>query len=313
MSAKDWAPLRNALWHHVREPLQRDHPKEWDGVRPGDAPPFHRLTFLANGGKVSATDSRSVVLWYTLVYGCPHFDALCALMAKGQFEEPALRALTRPTTHTPRIFADTLLNRYRNKCTPSPRLLHVDFGCGPGTASWAIVKILASHATLMTIGHDHNRRMTRLAKTITCELSNTGQGIRYKFFSNWTLFRATVRWLAARNYDLILVTVNSLFGQHAVGDDDIKRIMSLIATLRDRSGESAMFVIGTHPRFEPDRVAAAWQRIADMPGRDMRYNGDVYFNSWNPVCSGNCEPGDDNAWSRWRGQPQLGHIVEVNG
>lgn len=111
----------------------------------------------------------------------------------------------------------------------------------------------------------------------------------------------------------MLVTVNSLFGQHSVGDDDINRIVSLIATIRERARESAMFVIGTHPPFELDRVEAAWQRIANTSGGDMRYNGNVPFDSWNPIRSGNYEPHDGNAWSMWRGRPQLGHIVEVNG
>ena len=312
MAAKDWAPLRNTLWQHVRVPLRRGHPEEWDGVEPGDTISFARLRSLANGGRISATDTRSAVLWYALVYGCPHFDALSALMAKREFRELDLQVLSRLQKHTRHRPANALAGILcRGRSAPLPRLLHVDFGCGPGTASWAIIKILSGHFTLMTIGHDHNRYMTRLARRTTRDISDATQHIRYRFSSNWTLFEALVKWLATRSYDTVIVTVNSLFGQHSVGDDDIERIVSLIAAIRDRAQESSIFAIGTHPPYEADRVAAAWQRIADLSGRDVRYNGRVSFNSWNPIRSGDYAPGDGSAWSMWRGQPQLGHIIEV--
>ena len=193
MPAKDWAPLRNALWRHVRDPLRRDHPQEWDAVVPGATIAFDRLNSLANGGKISATDERSVVLWYTLVYGCPHFDALSALMAKREFREPVLQAPNTPKKRTARIVARTLLGRHHAHCTLSPRLLHVDFGCGPGTASWAAIRNLSGRVTLVTVGHDHNRHMTKLAKRILRDISDTAHGATYKFFSNWIIFEALAK------------------------------------------------------------------------------------------------------------------------
>ena len=106
-------------------------------------------------GKILADSDRLAVLSYALVYACMHFDALCRLMARQERREPLLDALSR----TAGANGD------------GPAVLHVDFGCGPGTAAWAVMHVLPDDARVTTVGHDHNPHMVKLARAMTADVA----------------------------------------------------------------------------------------------------------------------------------------------
>lgn len=129
MKAKDWPPLKKALWKFVREPLMTDPGQndKWKELA-NDAQSIRELgkqlgAQLGNQGQIRVDDDEWTVRWYTLCYSCMHFDALTT----------TLRMLLREKWESvPELTSST-----------SKPLLHVDLGCGPGTASWAVVKYLA--------------------------------------------------------------------------------------------------------------------------------------------------------------------------
>ena len=79
-----------------------------------------------------------------------HFDALCTLLDKAEFRIPVTSAL-----------ADG----------DDPSVLHVDCGCGPGTASWALLNVLSDGVRVTTIGQDHNPHMIGLAESTTAHVA----------------------------------------------------------------------------------------------------------------------------------------------
>ena len=312
MAAKDWAPLRDALWRHVREPLIRDYPEEWNTVNHGDTIPFNRLGYLANAGRITATDTTTTIRWYILAYGCQHFDALSALMCRPEFQDPVQHALNRPREKTWRRMIHSMFSGLLIHARFWPRVLHIDFGCGPGTASWAVIESVAGRASLTTVGHDHNPNMIALANAITGELIHDRKHLNSRFFADWRKFNKKVIRLTATRWTAVLVTVNSLFGQAFMNTDDIDRIVDLVSMVGERVRDVPMIAIGTHPNYAADAVNDAWQRIADVAGFEMRYGDTIPFQSWNPIRPGAYAPEDPRAWNRWRGeQAQLGHILEV--
>ena len=302
MAAKDWAPLRDALWRHVREPLLRDHTGTWNCVNPGETIPFERLGHLANGGKISANHDKATVLWYTLVYGCMHFDALSALMDRQEFQGLVRGALDRPSKKNTLSDIRAVLGRCDAARTPQPRMLHVDFGCGPGTAAWAVIKALSDRAVVTTIGHDHNAQMIELAQEMTADIVNsTDPSIAYEFYSDWDTFQKGIKWSRSLiGCDAVLVTVNSLFAQPSMNGDEIANIVGLIrlirTTLRSLRANRRSLLSGTHPDYNRDKVRDAWRQIGNISGRRTRYDGAVQFESWSPlsygaICPATYQPG----------------------
>lgn len=312
MPAKDWPPLRNALWRHVREPLIHDYPDDWNPAGAGGTIPFNRLSNLANGGRISTTSPTATIRWYTLAYGCQHFDSLRTLMRRREFQEPLQLALGR--SHEQNIWhrMGSILGQSAKHARLWPRLLHIDFGCGPGTASWAVIEDVADRAALATVGHDHNPNMISLANAITGDLTNDRRHLDSLFFSDWHRFNRQIRCLTTSRWTAVLITVNSLFAQDNLNTDVINRIVDLVAMVDKRVRDAPLIAIGTHPNYDADAVNGAWQRLADVAGLEVLYNEEIEFQSWNPICPGAYAPEDHGAWSRWRGDPrQLGHIFGV--
>ena len=145
LSAKGWQPLGDAFEVHIRSPLKDDPSVNGEWRRSGEYPLHGRR------GQVSAAADRLSTLSYTLSYACMHFDALCTLMDKQEFRNPVSSTLPHGD---------------------DPSVLHVDFGCGPGTASWAVMNILSNDACVTTIGHDHNPHMIELAHSMTFHVAS---------------------------------------------------------------------------------------------------------------------------------------------
>ena len=99
-----------------------------------------------------------------------HFDALCTLMDTQVFRDHVLSTLP---SHD------------------DPPVLHVDLGCGPGTASWSVMNIVSNDACVTTIGYDHNRHMAELAQAMTSQVALTGaKPIELEFHHDWDRLRA---------------------------------------------------------------------------------------------------------------------------
>ena len=279
--ARDWEPLRGAFKVYVRAPLKKDTStnEEW---RQLGAYPLH-----AERGQVSATSDGESVLSYTLSYACMHFDALCKLMDKQAFREPVSATLQHDD---------------------DPAVLHVDFGCGPGTASWAVMNVLSSDTRVRTIGHDHNPHMIDLARTMTTHVGSAiTKACPSEFRHDWAEFRQAVVAHCECHWNAVIVTANSLFGQHATRQSDIEAIITLITEISGRTPEAPVFVAGTHPPYSETQVRNAWRCIARIPGANWLYDDRL------AVVSGNPRRYDAPTWVVWEPPPQLGHVIRIVG
>ena len=286
-SAKDWRPLMDAFETHVRSPL-----KAWPTVATrwrscGDFP----LEY-AQRGEILAESGQLTGLSYTLVFACMHFDALCGLMMEQKFRDPLSAALSRPAA------ADG----------NGPAVLHVDFGCGPGTAAWAVMNVLPHDTRVTTMGYDHNPHLVELARAMTADVvRDSGRGSTCRrFHDDKEAFEQDVESaLAEYQWHAVLVTVNSVFGKMQP-IDDVVLVERWIGRLCENARPATVFVAGTHPQFEVPRVGGVFQRIAEgVPGARMLYDQLL------PVRSGSPRRYDAPSWVVFEPQPQLAHIVRV--
>lgn len=287
-SAKDWRPLMDAIDTHVRDPLRACPTvgSRWKSAAGGEYP----LEY-ANGGEILAGSDRLTVLSYTLVYACMHFDALRGLLARQECRDSLLTALSRTAGGN----------------GDGPAVLHVDIGCGPGTASWAVMNVLPRDARVTTIGHDHNPHMVELARAMTAAVAHhsAGGSCSWRFRHDRRTFKQDVETaLAEQRWNTVLVTVNSVFGKMAL--IDLLRFKQWIPYLCERRGPATAIVAGTHPQFEARRVRDAFQPITDrVPGAVKLFDGCLR------VCSGSPRRYEPPSWVPWEPKPQLGHVVGV--
>ena len=282
LSARDWRPLQDAFVVHVREPLQAipDVDATWRRARNGE------YAFDTHRGQVSADADGVRVLSYTLLFSCMHFDALCTLMDAQVFRDHVLSAVAS---------------------SDEPTVLHVDLGCGPGTASWSVVNLMSADACVTTIGYDHNGHMTELARAMTSHVAEgltTARPLNLEFHHEWTDFEQSVMLLSARQWTSVIVTANSVFGADAMTAEAIETFKALIEGIHRRTQGSGVFVLGTHPQYSVGRVRHAWDRIAAIPASEL------YSEPLN-ITSGNPRRYHEPTWVEWTPQPQLAHILRV--
>ena len=279
VSAKDWQLLREALEKHVRAPL-----KTWPEVGADWKKRKEYPREYAQRGRIATNSGLLTVLSYTLLYGCMHFDALCVLMRRQEFRVPLSLALAG---------------------SGDPAVLHVDFGCGPGTASWAVVNVLSDEARITTVGHDHNRHIIRLARKMTAHLARgAARGLGLSFHYDWTGFEREVVSLSERRWSAVIVTANSLFGQ--VPPSAVAPIVALITEISERTGEVPLFVAGTHPPYSEVQVRDSWRRIASIPGSDIVYARRL------SIVTGGPRGYDAPSWVEWTPRPQIAHIARIS-
>ena len=280
-NAKDWPVLREALWAHVREPLQQEHADAWKRFNPeGTTFRWNVLQQLAKRGAISRSDDWVTALWYTLSYSCMHFDALTTLLEETEILKQA-----------------------------PPPALHIDLGCGPGTAAWAVSKSLPAGAHLTTIGHDHNQHMIGLAHTLTDHVLRDN-GVA-EFHGGWTEFMRAVVVHANTDRKTILVTANSLFGQDSFQRNDRNRVIDLLKQVRRDLPDARILMLGTHPDHTGKKVEAVWDGVAEATNARTVHASPLAVTSWAPLLFGSYEPGDMSAWYPWRPGRQLAHILEV--
>ena len=231
-------------------------------------------------------DSHLIVT--TLSYACMHFDALCTLMDKQEFRSPV--SSTLPHGDDPSV--------------------HVDFGCGPGTASWAVMNILSNDACVTTIGHDHNPHMIELAHSMTFHVASAMTKTCLSeccHDCDWGEFERTVVSLCERRWNTVIVTANSLFGQATMQPSDIEAVIVLIAGICERTRESPVFVAGTHPPYSEEQVEDAWHRIARIAGANRLYDDRL------AIVSGSPRRYEAPTWVDWAPPPQLAHLFRIVG
>lgn len=277
--AANWEPLHEALQQHVRIPLLRDYSDSWKNTNP-----IQIGEKFTRKGQVSINDSRATVLWYTLAYSCMHFTALHDLMRTDEFKEVT------------GFHNDDRLN-----------ILHVDFGCGPGTSAWAIMKEIPDMANIETIGYDHNPHMTSLAKSMVRTIAeSTSRNTIFDFLSDWGRFHRRVM-KSARNKDIFLVTVNSLFGQQSFTPSGLNDIIGVIKGLRAKSQNAPIVVFGTHPSWSIRKVNDSWEKIAEELGDTTIYNQELQgIFSQSPI---KYTHDIQLSWEIWFPETQLAHIL----
>ena len=283
VSARTWKPLQEALETHVRLPLKQNPSSNAEWQQAGEYP------YPRGRGQVFATDDRLAALSYTLSYACMHFDALCTLLDKAEFRVPVATAL-----------ADG----------DDASVLHIDCGCGPGTASWAVMNVLSDSATVTTIGHDHNAHMIGLAESMTTHLASTMKKTCHaEFHQDWDGFVGRVMAHCERHWKVVIMTANSLFGQNAIRETDIRAIGELVIGLRQRTGESPVFLAGTHPLYSEAYVNNVWDDIGRRTEAQRLYNGRL-----ENIVSGGPRRYDAPTWVPWRTQVvQLAHLYRIGG
>lgn len=283
--ARNWGPLCEALQQHVRIPLLNDHEDDWKRLNPRESEfKWNVSRDLAHAHYLTKEVSMSSVLWYTLLYGCMHFDVLNALMNTDEFKE--------------------VLN---SQSGIHSNILHVDFGCGPGTSAWSVVKNLPATVRIATIGHDHNLRMTNLATAMVQTISQSApKDVVFDFFSSWSGFHKQVL-NNTKQQDIVLVTANSLFGQQSFTSSHLDEIIDLIRNIRTESQTALIMIYGTHPPYNRDTVERTWQRIAEEMKSSAIYNQDLSVSSWSPI---RCNPDIQSSWHLWENlKPQLARIL----
>ena len=277
--AANWEPLHEALQQHVRIPLLRDCSDSWKNTNP-----IQIGEKFTRKGQVSINDSRETVLWYTLAYSCMHFSALHDLMRTDEFKEAT-------------GFHDN----------DRLSVFHVDFGCGPGTSAWAIMKEIPDMSSIETIGYDHNSHMTVLTKSMVYTIAESAsKTVFFDFLSDWRRFHRRVM-KGARNQDLFLVTVNSLFGQQSFTPSDVNDIIDVIKRLRSKSQSAPILVFGTHPLWSIRKVNDSWEKIAEEIGATTTYNQELRgVFSASPI---KYTQDIRDSWHPWIPDPQLAHIL----
>ena len=282
VSAEAWQPLQEALETHVRLPLKQDPSSNAEWQQAGDYP------YPQGRGQVFATDDRLAALSYTLSYACMHFDALCTLLDKTEFRVPVSAALADGNDSS---------------------VLHIDCGCGPGTASWAVMNVLSGGARVTTIGHDHNAHMIGLADLMTADVAQAmTKTCHAEFCQDWDGFVRRVVAHCEHRWRIVIVTANSLFGQNAMRAADIRAIVELIIGIRQRPRESPVFLAGTHPRYSEEHVNNAWDDIVRSTGADR-----LYSDRLENIVSGNPRRYDAPSWVPWRPPAQLAHLFCIAG
>ena len=282
VSAEAWQPLQEALETHVRLPLKEDPFSNAQWQQAGEYP-YHQ-----GRGQVFATDDRLAALSYTLSYACMHFDALCTLLDMTEFRVPVSSTLSDGDDSS---------------------VLHIDCGCGPGTASWAVMNVLSDSAHVTTIGHDHNAHMIGLADAMTAHVAQAmTKTCHAEFCQDWDGFARRVAVHCEHRCRLVIVTANSLFSQNAMQAANIHAIGELIIGIRQRTRESPVFLACTHPRYSEEHVNNAWDDIASRTGAHKLY-GDLLEN----IVSGSPRLYDAPTWVSWQPPAQLAHLFRLAG
>ena len=283
-SAQHWQPLQDALVHHVRAPLQEipDVNERWRQAPRGEYPlDPHR-------GQVSVDADRLRVLSHALLYSCMHFDSLCTLMDTQVFRDHVLSALPSSDDRP---------------------VLHVDLGCGPGTASWSVMNVMSDDACVTSIGYDHNRQMAELAQAMTSQVADAltrAKPIDLEFHHDWTGFEQRAMLLSGRRWASVIVTANSVFGADTMTAEAVEAIKVLIEGIQGRARGSDVFVVGTHPQYSVGRVRNAWDRIAAIPADEL------YGESLN-ITSGSPRRYYEPTWVNFTPKPQMADILRVAG
>ncbi|MDE2670438.1 MAG: class I SAM-dependent methyltransferase [Chloroflexota bacterium] len=281
--ARDWQPVRKALAVHVRQPLLSDP----ETATVWAATPITQIgSSLGNQGQINANTDPTTILWYTLAYTCMHFDALTTLMHRAEFKH------------------DTL-----DQLPPSPHVLHIDLGCGPGTASWAVASALPDDATLRTAGHDHNPHMVALARAMTSTVSEVHQAnLHFRFDSELQdLVGATLPW-QGEPFDIVIVTINSLFGQHSFNINHVQRACSIVREIRSSFSNIPISLLGTHPIYSKEFVDSSWMTIAGTISAKISLSKEIAVQSWSPIKIDADQPSMWHPWNR----DHLGHILQAS-
>ena len=218
------------------------------------------------------------VRWYTLNYSYMHCDALTELID------------SHLKSHLP----------------PLPgQLLHIAFGCGPGTDSWSVIRTLGDSADIVTLGYDHNKNMIELAQRMTGHIVENGPHA-CQYFTDSELL---VQRLNQSRQETVIVTINALFGQVTIDNSHVVWIADLINQLADR--KTQVFVLGTHPEFSPKKVDEAWQTIMSVRGSKVLHQDSLDIDTWSATYYNKDHWSSSNPWQYGQFGSQSAYVIRV--
>lgn len=184
--------------------------------------------------------------------------SLCRLEIGDLYEPywyPSIKALLRTTSFKERVLG----------CLPAdnPAILHVDFGCGPGTVSRAIMDMLIKDARpgikLTTIGHDHNSHMPDIAREDGQE--ELSAATYFEFHHDWNAFQQDIQSHIKQKWHAVWITANYLFGQDTFEDADAEKIVETINSIVEGVSQATrIHLFGVHPNHRDPKER--WRSIA---------------------------------------------------
>ena len=135
-------------------------------------------------------------------------------------------------------------------------ILHIDFACGPGSALWALLRLAkqCSWQHLTSLGYDHNPHILKLAMDISDTITPQIPA-NFEVDQDLAKFRKLIKQYISVKYDVVLVTINSLFGQDSFQDDDFDQLIKAIKLLQKYNVNNIPILIaGTHPDYGKIRL-----------------------------------------------------------
>lgn len=186
-------------------------------------------------------------------------------------------------------------------CLPAdnPSILHVDFGCGPGTVSRAITDMLYTdmlykdaclEIKFATIGHDHNRHMPDIAREeipYECYEKKLNPEV-FRFQHDWNAFQQDIQSHIKQKWHAVWITANFLFGQDTFEDADAEKIVETINSIVEGvSRATRIHLFGVHPKHR--NPEERWRSIAQRTKAEIIFEESINMNQANAKWACICE------------------------
>lgn len=205
MTAYEWVGLREAVQNLVWVPLEEEF---------GEGARSKIREARSARGEVGSADDMTTIRCYTLNYSYMHFDALCAAIMCDEIKPHWEKKIVKPDGNG---------------------IVHVDLGCGPGTSSWAVARLLGERQ-LTTIGYDHNVNMVQLAGQITGAIAPRCDA---NFYVNLDDVNSKIDTIGSGNGSgTVLVTINHLLNQES--SLETSRMREVIRKLQSDGAQTVM-------------------------------------------------------------------------
>ncbi len=234
--------------------------------------------FIASLQKYITGQSRTPYLWDHSTYGHTEQGQLSQ-----DANEQACRQYTLSYAMTHAIALYHLLKHNNHKAillnhNAINAILHIDFGCGPGSALWALLRLAkkCNGQRLTSLGYDHNPHILKLAGDIKKAIKPQIPA-NFEVDQDLAKFRKRIEQYISVKYDVVLVTINALFGQDSFQN---KRLLAKIINDIERLqkynvNNIPILIAGTHPSYRWDQVQLCFDAICQCLNGKYLYNDKI--------------------------------------